>query len=166
MAIRVAHSGNVAPTAVASFGSGLGRRQKEDAAQALSHLEHQQRLDAQKASQANSLRAAEDARRSAERGRQDVLGARTAADEAARLEMMRREAREKLARVRPETLGQASRIAGVNPPDIALLSIHLKRWRVSRETVPSKQEFVSRETNSYMPSGNNLDIRRSRSSSL
>ncbi len=49
---------------------------------------------------------------------------------------MRREAREKLDRVRPETLGQASRIAGVNPPDIALLSIHLKRWRVSRETAP------------------------------
>ncbi|MBA7690601.1 tRNA uridine 5-carboxymethylaminomethyl modification enzyme MnmG [subsurface metagenome] len=49
---------------------------------------------------------------------------------------MRREAREKLSRVRPETLGQASRIAGVNPPDIALLSIHLKRWRVSRETAP------------------------------
>jgi len=94
MAIRVAHSGNVAPTAVASFGSGLGRRQKEDAAQALSHLEHQQRLDAQKAAQANSLNAAADARRSAERGRPDVLGARTAADEAARLEMMRREARE------------------------------------------------------------------------
>ena len=49
---------------------------------------------------------------------------------------LRREAREKLSRVRPETLGQASRIAGVNPPDIALLSIHLKRWRVSRETAP------------------------------
>jgi tRNA uridine 5-carboxymethylaminomethyl modification enzyme len=49
---------------------------------------------------------------------------------------MRREAREKLCRVRPETLGQASRIAGVNPPDIALLSIHLKRRRVSRETTP------------------------------
>ncbi|UCH10215.1 MAG: tRNA uridine-5-carboxymethylaminomethyl(34) synthesis enzyme MnmG [Fidelibacterota bacterium] len=47
---------------------------------------------------------------------------------------MRREARDKLNRVRPETLGQASRISGVNPPDIALLSIHLKRRRVSRET--------------------------------
>ena len=49
---------------------------------------------------------------------------------------MRREARDKLGRVRPETLGQASRISGVNPPDIALLSIHLKRRRVSRETIP------------------------------
>ncbi len=54
--------------------------------------------------------------------------------EIAAITAMRREAREKLCRVRPETLGQAARIAGVNPPDIALLSVHLKRWRVSRET--------------------------------
>lgn len=46
---------------------------------------------------------------------------------------MRRESREKLHLVRPQTLGQASRISGVNPPDIALLSIHLRR-HVSRET--------------------------------
>ncbi|UCH63214.1 MAG: tRNA uridine-5-carboxymethylaminomethyl(34) synthesis enzyme MnmG [Fidelibacterota bacterium] len=56
--------------------------------------------------------------------------------EIAAITAMRREAREKLSRVRPETLGQAARIAGVNPPDIALLSIHLKRWRVSRGTPP------------------------------
>ncbi|MCK4578323.1 MAG: tRNA uridine-5-carboxymethylaminomethyl(34) synthesis enzyme MnmG [Candidatus Marinimicrobia bacterium] len=47
---------------------------------------------------------------------------------------MRTESREKLALVKPQTLGQASRISGVNPPDVALLSLHLKRWRVSRET--------------------------------
>ncbi|MFB0516582.1 MAG: tRNA uridine-5-carboxymethylaminomethyl(34) synthesis enzyme MnmG [Candidatus Neomarinimicrobiota bacterium] len=52
------------------------------------------------------------------------------------LTAMRRESREKLCRVRPQTLGQASRISGVNPPDIALLSIHLKRRHVSRETAP------------------------------
>jgi len=47
---------------------------------------------------------------------------------------MRSEARQKIAAVRPETLGQAMRISGVNPPDIALLSIHLRRRHVSRET--------------------------------
>ena len=48
---------------------------------------------------------------------------------------LRPEAREKLALVRPQTLGQAGRIAGVNPPDVALLSVHLKRRIVSRETM-------------------------------
>lgn len=39
------------------------------------------------------------------------------------------EAREKLSRLRPRTLGAAGRIAGVNPPDVALLSIHVQRAR-------------------------------------
>jgi tRNA uridine 5-carboxymethylaminomethyl modification enzyme len=37
------------------------------------------------------------------------------------------EVREKLARHRPETLGQASRISGVTPAAISLLLIHLKK---------------------------------------
>ncbi len=36
------------------------------------------------------------------------------------------EAKEKLKQVQPLTLGQASRISGVNPSDIAVLSLHLK----------------------------------------
>ncbi|MGB2613681.1 MAG: tRNA uridine-5-carboxymethylaminomethyl(34) synthesis enzyme MnmG, partial [Phycisphaerae bacterium] len=40
---------------------------------------------------------------------------------------LRTEAREKLARIRPRSLGQATRIAGIGPADLAVLLIHLKR---------------------------------------
>jgi tRNA uridine 5-carboxymethylaminomethyl modification enzyme len=42
---------------------------------------------------------------------------------------LRREAREKLVLLRPATLGAAGRIAGVNPPDLALLAVHIERHR-------------------------------------
>lgn len=38
---------------------------------------------------------------------------------------LRAEAREKLTRVRPRDLSQASRISGITPADIALLIVHL-----------------------------------------
>ncbi len=39
------------------------------------------------------------------------------------------EAREKLTRKRPETMGQASRIAGVRASDLSILAVHLERHR-------------------------------------
>ena len=39
------------------------------------------------------------------------------------------EAREKLLRIRPRSVGQASRIPGVRPPDIAVLLVHLGKKR-------------------------------------
>ncbi len=42
------------------------------------------------------------------------------------------EAREKLGRLRPRTLGAAGRIAGVRPPDVALVAVHVERLRRER----------------------------------
>lgn len=50
---------------------------------------------------------------------------------------MKAEATSKLNKIRPSTLGQASRIAGVTPGDLALLYVHVKRHRHSREGVLS-----------------------------
>jgi tRNA uridine 5-carboxymethylaminomethyl modification enzyme len=40
---------------------------------------------------------------------------------------LRHEARQKLAHIRPATLGQASRISGVSPADVSILMVWLKR---------------------------------------
>ena len=45
-------------------------------------------------------------------------------------EAVRFESREKLKKYRPETLAQASRIPGVNPADIAVLAVIIKRGHV------------------------------------
>ncbi|MAB78217.1 MAG: tRNA uridine-5-carboxymethylaminomethyl(34) synthesis enzyme MnmG [Planctomycetes bacterium] len=42
---------------------------------------------------------------------------------------LRGEAREKLVALRPATLGAASRVAGINPPDVALLAVLIERHR-------------------------------------
>lgn len=45
---------------------------------------------------------------------------------------LRLEARQKLEKIRPLTLGQASRISGVSPADISALTVWLKRGQVNR----------------------------------
>ena len=42
---------------------------------------------------------------------------------------LRAEAREQLVTLRPRTLGQASRLPGIQPPDVALLAVHVARHR-------------------------------------
>jgi tRNA uridine 5-carboxymethylaminomethyl modification enzyme len=53
-----------------------------------------------------------------------------------RVNGLRTEARQKLAKLRPGTLGQASRISGVTPSDISVLAVWLKRGAM---TVKDKQ---------------------------
>jgi tRNA uridine 5-carboxymethylaminomethyl modification enzyme len=45
------------------------------------------------------------------------------------IKSLRFESREKLKQIRPDNLGQASRISGVNPSDIAILSVWIKRGK-------------------------------------
>ena len=43
------------------------------------------------------------------------------------IEGLRLEARQKLSRIRPKNLGQASRVSGVSPADVAVLMVYLKQ---------------------------------------
>ncbi|MBQ9377799.1 MAG: hypothetical protein IJU05_08375, partial [Schwartzia sp.] len=70
-----------------------------------------------------------------------IAAARAKRDEALRIPewldydkclAVRYESREKLKKYRPETLAQAGRIPGVNPADLAVLAIVIKRGRTSQ----------------------------------
>jgi tRNA uridine 5-carboxymethylaminomethyl modification enzyme len=49
------------------------------------------------------------------------------------------EARQKLAKHRPETLGQASRISGITPASVSLLLIHLKKGGFKGFRTPAEE---------------------------
>ena len=42
---------------------------------------------------------------------------------------LRTQARQKLAHMRPRTIGQASRVEGVSPADLAILMVYLEKLR-------------------------------------
>jgi tRNA uridine 5-carboxymethylaminomethyl modification enzyme len=50
---------------------------------------------------------------------------------------LRIEARQKLCKIRPGTIGQAARISGVSPADISILMVCLKRWGANGQKNPT-----------------------------
>jgi tRNA uridine 5-carboxymethylaminomethyl modification enzyme len=78
--------------------------------------------------------------------RQQVAVERAARDEAvalpadldyAAIRALSREAREKLDRARPRTLGAASRIPGLTPADVSLVAVHVHRLTGERAVTPA-----------------------------
>jgi tRNA uridine 5-carboxymethylaminomethyl modification enzyme len=63
-----------------------------------------------------------------------------------RIPHLRTEARQKLQRTLPRTIGQASRIEGVTPADVAILMIYIEKmrnhWQTSTVTPPRLQRFA------------------------
>lgn len=51
---------------------------------------------------------------------------------------LKSEARVKLKKIQPRTFGQAARISGINPTDVALLQVHTKRGKTAAEALSTK----------------------------
>ena len=49
---------------------------------------------------------------------------------------LKAEARVKLKKIQPQTFGQAARISGINPTDVALLQVHTKRGKTAAAQAP------------------------------
>ncbi|HKF39296.1 MAG TPA: tRNA uridine-5-carboxymethylaminomethyl(34) synthesis enzyme MnmG, partial [Ktedonobacteraceae bacterium] len=47
------------------------------------------------------------------------------------IQHMRTQARQKLSQIRPQTVGQASRVEGVTPADVAILMVYLEKLRTA-----------------------------------
>ncbi len=57
---------------------------------------------------------------------------------------LKKEAQLKLAEIRPATIGQANRVSGVTPADIALLTVWIERGRVGEKD--GKQESTTQRS--------------------
>ena len=57
---------------------------------------------------------------------------------------LRAESGEKLAEIQPQTLGQASRISGVNPADISILMVTIEA--MSRKAAEAKKAKKSKKS--------------------
>jgi tRNA uridine 5-carboxymethylaminomethyl modification enzyme len=59
---------------------------------------------------------------------------------------LRLEARQKFAKIRPTTIGQAARISGVSPADISILMVWLKRWAGTNGHGDPVREIAARDS--------------------
>ncbi len=65
------------------------------------------------------------------------------------LQGLSREVREKLSRIKPVTLGQASRISGITPASVSILMIHLEKCKRQRAEA-SRSDLRYNDYNSYL----------------